>query len=138
MQVGLGCPRVMDDTVAMQDTNGPTLLALQNSNKLGQSQPNMPPGVNSNGMAMAYAELGMQQQQQSARASLDGGRPPCSPKAPQSPSMTGQQVRRFQEATSVDMQIFSFSRHCVGQSQKSGAPKQPTWHPVYICMRCNT
>jgi hypothetical protein len=94
MQVGLGCPRVMDDTVAMQDTNCPTLLALQNSNKLGQSQPNMPPGVNSNGVLMAYAELGMLQQQQPARASLDGGRPQCSPMAPQSPSMIGQQVRR--------------------------------------------
>jgi hypothetical protein len=73
---GEGLPRVMDDTVAMQDTNGPTLCAPI-----------------SKGDACDTSTVVFEQPQvQPAAASQEGSRPECIPCAPQSPSMMTQQV----------------------------------------------
>lgn len=94
----------MDDTVAMQDTNSPALHApasekgannsMDNSNSSACTAPAVAPGL------APLPELAppQQQLQQPARTSLEGSRPECSPKAPQSPSMLAQQVSRGREA----------------------------------------
>jgi hypothetical protein len=78
LQVGVAGPPDMDDTVAMQDTNGPTtlpvLVALNKADGNGCPQ--------------------QQPDQHTAAGGAEGSRQlDCSPCAPQSPSMLTQQVR---------------------------------------------
>jgi hypothetical protein len=75
VQVQEGWFRVMDDTVAMQDTNGPTLCAPV-----------------SKGDACDTSTVVSEQPLLQPAASQQGSRLECSPCAPQSPSMMTQQV----------------------------------------------